>query len=135
MTLVAFVAGERYHELCRNHVLHMRRAGVHNYVLVALDAPSLRWLQSEREPAVDATHLVEGIPEGGADQFGTASFFAINGARYRALLTMLQAGVSVFVLDLDVAVLHNPLDWLGRASTGMDILVQSDASTTILKCR
>ena len=35
--VVTFVAGTRYHHLCRNF-LHLKRADVINYVLVALDA-------------------------------------------------------------------------------------------------
>ena len=99
VAMVTFVAGRRYLALCRNHVQHLRRAGVTNYVLVVLDAASLQWARAEAEPTVDATRLVNGLPADGADKFGSSAFFAVNGARYRALLAMLQAGISLFVLD------------------------------------
>ena len=138
VAVVTFVAGSRYRSLCRNHVMHLRRAGVSNYVLVALDTLSVQWLRGEQEPVIDASHLVRGIPEGGADRFGTSAFFAINGGRYRALIAMLQSGVSLFVLDLDAVVLSNPLTWLGHEgekASSTDLLVQSDArdGTTALE--
>jgi hypothetical protein len=133
IALVTFVAGRRYRSLCLNHIRHLRRAGISNYVLVALDAFSLRRLQADAEPVLDATQLVNGIPEAGADRFGSRAFFAINGARYRALLAMLQAGISLFQLDLDVVVLRDPSEWLARhmagneVGRGVDMLLQSDA--------
>ena len=131
VALVTFIAGQRYLAMCHNHVLHLRSAGVSNYVLVALDSTSLRSLRAEREPVVDATQLISGIPEGGADRFGSSAFFAVNGARYRGLLAMLKTGISLFVLDLDVIVLRDPLPWLVRHAPGglsnLDLLLQSDA--------
>lgn len=126
--MITFVAGVRYRDLCLNHLNHLHRAQVRNHVLVALDVSSLQWLQGSGEPVVDATQLVTGIPIGGSDAFGSAAFFAINGARYRAMLAMLEEGLSVFVLDLDVVVRRNPMPWLAKfISTGFELLVQSDA--------
>ena len=73
----------------------------------------MAWLRSKAVPVVDATRIVgENISTDGADTFGSSTFFAINGARYRALIEMLRTGVSVFVLDLDVVVIQDPLIWL-----------------------
>lgn len=146
IALATFVAGSKYKLLCDNHVAHLRRAGIGYYVLVALDTPTLKRLRSHGEPVVDATQLVgANIPAGGADKFGSAAFFAINGARYRALVAMLEARISLIVLDLDVVVLRDPLPWLvaehGMASGAVitrmgqekssplsfDLLLQSDA--------
>lgn len=130
VAVVTFIAGRKYEALCRNHVLHLRRAAVSNYVLVALDTASLQWLQTEREPVIDAAQLVRGIPEEGADRFGSAGFFAINGARYRALIGMLREGISLLVLDLDVIILQDPTKWLRSSSSSVsnaDMLLQSDA--------
>ena len=49
---------------------------------------------------VDASALVH-LPPDGSDEFGSAAFFSVNGARYGALLTIAEAGYSLFVLDLD----------------------------------
>ena len=106
--VVTFVAGTRYHHLCRNFLLHLKRADVINYVLVALDALSVQWLREQNEPVVDATPIISGTPKVGSDRFGSDVFFVINGARYRTLLTMLASGISLFVLDLDVVVISDP---------------------------
>lgn len=148
-TIVTFVAGTRYRHLCRNHVLHLKRAHVMHYVMVALDALSLKWLREAREPTIDSTHVIRNIPESGSDRFGSFAFFAINGARYRTLLAMLSSGISLFVLDLDAVVLSDPIDWMKQHEEELisshpdssnttelpDILLQSDArdGTTLLE--
>lgn len=127
--VVAFVAGVQYAPLCANFVAHAQRAAVRRLVLVALDSPSLAMARESGLPAVDATRLVS-LPDGGSDAFGSAAFFAINGARYLALLQMLRAGFSLFVLDLDVVLLRDPLAWLaerGPAVAELDLMIQSDA--------
>ena len=127
--LVAFVAGTRYDDLCTNFVAHLRRAGVRRYALVALDNESaVRQLVAAGEPVVDASRLVT-LQAGGSDEFGSANFFAVNGARYRALLAMLREGFSLFVTDLDVVVLRDPLRWLADDATAPSapLLMQSDA--------
>ena len=137
LALVAFVAGTRYRDLLRNFLLHLHRAAVHNYALVSLDIASTKHLEQAGEPVVDASAFVH-LPPDGSDEFGSAAFFAVNGARYGALLTMLEAGYSLFVLDLDVAVLRNPLQWVRELSSATspgqrqpsashDLLIQSDA--------
>ena len=140
LIIVTFVAGTRYRQLCRNHILHLKRAQVANYILAALDASSLQWLRNEHEPVLDATQLVSGIPMSGSDRFGSPAFFAINGARYLALLAMLSSGISLFVLDLDVVVLSDPIKWLARRENSVvseerrpDLLLQSDARDGISK--
>lgn len=128
-TVVAFVAGGGYADLCRNFVQHAEVAGIQYLLLVALDRTSLRALDREGREILDATHLVA-LPEGASDTFGSAAFFAANGARYRVLLEMLRAGYHPFVLDLDVVLLSDPLRWLaeqGSAVQRHELLVQSDA--------
>ena len=128
VALTAFVAGTKYRHLCENHISHLHRVGIDHYVLVALDPSTLQWLNAANQPVIDATHLIEGVSEGGADEFGTSEFFAINGARYRALVTILRAGFSLFVLDLDVVILRDPLPWLKAFRlSDHDMLLQSDA--------
>ena len=137
LALVAFVAGTRYRDLLRNFLLHLHRAAVHNYALVSLDTASTKHLEQAGEPVVDASALVQ-LSVDGSDEFGSAAFFAVNGARYGALLSMLEAGYSLFVLDLDVAVLQDPLQWVRtlssaasldqkEAAASHDLLIQSDA--------
>lgn len=127
LALAAFVAGCGYRELLRNFLAHVHRAALRKYVLVALDAASTQHLSAKGEPVVDASRLVQ-LPPCGSDEFGSAAFFAVNGARYRALYAILQAGFSLFVVDLDVAVLRDPLQWLGgEAGATHDLLIQSDA--------
>eukprot|EP00966_Prymnesium_polylepis_P036167 838989-Prymnesium_polylepis.1 len=109
--VAAFVAGTRYRAMCLNYASHVRRAGIQHHILIALDSSTAGWLRDERMPVLDASRLVS-LPEGGSDQFGSAAFFAINGARYRVLQAVLEAGISMFVLDLDVIVLKDPLHWL-----------------------
>ena len=104
-------------------------AGVRRYALVALDNESaVRQLVAAGEPVVDASRLVT-LQAGGSDEFGSANFFAVNGARYRALLAMLREGFSLFVTDLDVVVLRDPLRWLADDVTAPSapLLMQSDA--------
>ena len=137
LALVAFVAGTRYRDLLRNFLLHLHRAAVHNYALVSLDTASTKHLEQAGEPVVDASALVQ-VSVDGSDEFGSAAFFAVNGARYGALLRMLEAGYSLFVLDLDVVVLRDPLQWVrtlrsaaslgqNEAAASHDLLIQSDA--------
>jgi len=127
--VVAFVAGVKYGDLCANFILHAKRAKLAHLLLVALDAPSLGLVQDSGVAAMDATHLVS-LPAGASDAFGSAAFFAVNGARYFCLLEMLRAGFNLFILDLDVVLLRDPLHWLatdGRALASHEMLVQSDA--------
>ena len=127
--MVTFAAGRRYRALCENHILHLRRAQVQHYALVALDAPSFSWLSAAGEHVVDASKLIGSLPDDGSDAFGSNAFFAINGARYRALLQILEARLSVFVLDLDVVILRDPLQWIHQRmlAGNLDVMLQSDA--------
>lgn len=127
--IVTFVAGGKYGDMCRNFVAHAQRARVEHLLLVAMDSPSLDLVRAFGVPAIDASHLVS-LPAGASDAFGSAAFFAVNGARYFALLEMLRAGFNLFILDLDVVLLRDPIKWLaaeGSALARNDILVQSDA--------
>ena len=128
--IAAFVAGALYQPMCRNYLAHMRQAGVQRHILIALDGVTAQWLLSEGASVMDASQVVK-LPQGGSDEFGSAAFFAINGARYRVLQAVLEAGISIFVLDLDVVVLRDPLEWLeqeGKAlAANRELLLQSDA--------
>ena len=129
MAAVAFVAGVAYSEMCTNFIESAKRAQVERLLLVALDSPSLRQVHESGLAVIDATHLVS-LPEGGSDTFGSAAFFAVNGARYCVLLEMLRAGFNLFILDLDVVLLRDPLAWLANEGAGLlanEMLVQSDA--------
>ena len=55
---------------------------------------------------------------GASDAFGSASFFAVNGARYVVLLAMLRANFDIFVLGAHPP--NRPLRTHSRASANVN---------------
>ncbi|KAL6572682.1 Arabinosyltransferase rra2 [Orobanche minor] len=88
----------------------IKKVGIHNYLVVALDNETFGFCKSNDVP-VYQTDPNEDID----DNIGkTALSHVVSGLKFRILREFLQLGYSVLLSDVDVVYLQNPFDHLYR---------------------
>ncbi|KAL4180536.1 hypothetical protein AMTRI_Chr13g92550 [Amborella trichopoda] len=87
----------------------IKRVGIPNYLVVALDDDTLKYCESKGVPAYkrDPDDKVDSV-------LRTASNHAISGLKFQILREFLQLGYSVLLSDIDIVYLQNPFDHLYR---------------------
>lgn len=114
--------------IANNNVRHMvgvwfsciKKAGVTNYLVVALDDPMADFCRSNQVPFYRKDAVIP------AAQEGTGSNHAISGFKFHVLRDFLELGYSVLLSDVDVVFFQNPFLHLHR---DCDVEAMSDGHT------
>ncbi|KAE8660998.1 G-box-binding factor 1-like [Hibiscus syriacus] len=89
----------------------IKRVGITNYLVVALDDKIAEFCESNDVP------VYKRDPDEGIDTIGrTGGNHAVSGLKFRILREFLQLGYSVLLSDVDIVYLHNPFNYLYRDS-------------------
>ncbi|GAV90582.1 Nucleotid_trans domain-containing protein [Cephalotus follicularis] len=89
----------------------IKRVGITNYLVVALDDQILEFCKSNDVP------VYKRDPNDGIDSIArTGGNHAVSGLKFRILREFLQLGYSVLLSDVDIIYLQNPFDHLYRDS-------------------
>ncbi|CAK7347690.1 unnamed protein product [Dovyalis caffra] len=90
---------------------NIKKAGIHNYLVVALDDHIVDFCKSNDVPVYKRN------PDSGIDSVArTGGNHAVSGLKFRILREFLQLGYSVLLSDVDIIYLQNPFDHLHRDS-------------------
>ncbi|CAN0922059.1 Arabinosyltransferase RRA3 [Linum grandiflorum] len=90
---------------------NIKRVGIKNYVVVALDDHIADFCKSKDVP------VYKRDPDDGVDSVAkTGGNHAVSGLKFRVLREFLQLGYSVLLSDIDIVFLQNPFDHLYRDS-------------------
>ncbi|KAK9942420.1 hypothetical protein M0R45_008087 [Rubus argutus] len=90
---------------------NIKRVGMPNYLVVALDEEIARYCESKDVPVYKRN------PDNGIDSVArTGGNHAVSGLKFRILREFLQLGYSVLLSDVDIVYLQNPFDHLYRDS-------------------
>ena len=120
--LMIATANYAYLDFALSWVSHVRKAGVANFAVVAMDDEILRELQARGVPAFampTPLHAQE-------LRWGSGQFFA-RGRRTVALVRDITAcGVDLLLSDVDVAWLRNPYEFIDKYPL-VDVLVSTDS--------
>lgn len=89
----------------------IKKVGITNYLVVALDDPIEEFCKSNGVP------FYRRDPDEGVDTIGkTGGNHAVSGLKFRILREFLQLGYSVLLSDVDIVYLQNPFNYLYRDS-------------------
>ncbi|KAL6963896.1 Arabinosyltransferase rra3 [Sarracenia purpurea var. burkii] len=89
----------------------IKRVGIPNYLVIALDEDIAKFCQSKDVP------VYKRDPDEGIDSIArTGGNHAVSGLKFRILREFLQLGYSVLLSDVDIVYLQNPFDHLYRDS-------------------
>ncbi|KAM7470738.1 hypothetical protein LguiA_008921 [Lonicera macranthoides] len=89
----------------------IKRVGIPNYLVIALDEEIANFCQSNSVP------FYKRNPDEGIDSVGrTGGNHAVSGLKFRVLREFLQLGYSVLLSDVDIVYLQNPFNYLYRDS-------------------
>lgn len=90
---------------------NIKRVGIPNYLVVALDDDIENFCKSNNVP------VYKRDPDEGIDSVArTGGNHAVSGLKFRILREFLQLGYSVLLSDIDIVYLQNPFDYLYRDS-------------------
>ncbi|KAL9253322.1 Arabinosyltransferase RRA3-like protein [Drosera capensis] len=109
--LIVALANSNVKQMLEVWFTNIKRVGVSNYLVVALDDEIADFCNLNRLP------VYRRDPEEGADSIGkTGTNHAVSGLKFRLLREFLQLGYSVLLLDVDIVYLQSPFDHLYRDS-------------------
>lgn len=94
-----------------------------SFVMIALDDHSAEHFASL---GISTLVLDRKVIEAKHDDGRSRAFKDINRAKYAAVSRMVGWGFHVLVLDVDVAILRNPLPWLKTHGQEYDLMLQTD---------
>ncbi|XP_047950553.1 arabinosyltransferase RRA3 [Salvia hispanica] len=102
---------------------NIKKAGIPNYLVVALDDEILEFCKANDVPVYqrDRDESVDAIGKGGGNH-------AVSGLKFRILREFLQLGYSVLLSDVDIIFMQNPFDHLHRDS---DVESMSDGHNNV----
>lgn len=90
---------------------NIKRVGIPNYLVVALDDEIEKFCNSNEVPVYRRS-----LDEGFDDIARTGGNHAVSGLKFRILREFLQLGYSILLSDVDIVYLQNPFDHLYRDS-------------------
>ncbi|XP_028777056.1 arabinosyltransferase RRA3-like [Neltuma alba] len=109
--LIVAVANSNVMEMLEVWFANIKRVGIPNYLVVALDEETAKFCESSQVP------VYKRDPDENIDSIGrTGSNHAVSGLKFRILREFLQLGYSVLLSDVDIVYLQNPFDHLFRDS-------------------
>nr|CAB3454803.1 unnamed protein product [Digitaria exilis] len=109
--LIVAVANTNVKEMLEMWFTNIKRVGISNYLVVALDDTIENFCKSNDVP------VYRRDPDDGIDNIGkTGGNHAVSGLKFRVLREFLQLGYSVLLSDIDIIFFQNPFDYLYRDS-------------------
>ncbi|NP_001130696.1 Arabinosyltransferase RRA3 [Zea mays] len=109
--LIVALANSNVKEMLEMWFTNIKRAGISNYLVVALDDSIENFCKSNDVP------VYRRDPDDGIDNIGkTGGNHAVSGLKFRILREFLQLGYSVLLSDIDIIFFQNPFDYLYRDS-------------------
>ncbi|KAK4258676.1 hypothetical protein QN277_005099 [Acacia crassicarpa] len=116
--VIVALANANVKEMLEVWFTNIKRVGITNYLVVALDDETSKFCESNQVP------VYKRDPDEGVDTIGrSGGNHAVSGLKFRILREFLQLGYSVLLSDVDIVYLQNPFDHLIRDS---DIESMSD---------
>ncbi|KAK7257926.1 hypothetical protein RIF29_32258 [Crotalaria pallida] len=109
--LIVALANSNVKEMLEVWFTTIKRVGVTNYLVVALDEEIAKYCESNQVP------FYKRDPDEGIDAIGrSGGNHVVSGLKFRILREFLQLGYSVLLSDVDIVYLQNPFDHLYRDS-------------------
>lgn len=109
--LIVALANSNVKEMLEMWSTNIKRVGISNYLVVALDDSIENFCKSNDVP------VYRRDPDDGIDNIGkTGGNHAVSGLKFRILREFLQLGYSVLLSDIDIIFFQNPFDHLYRDS-------------------
>ncbi|XP_039792754.1 arabinosyltransferase RRA3-like isoform X2 [Panicum virgatum] len=109
--LIVALANSNVKEMLEMWFTNIKRAGISNYLVVALDDSIENFCKSNDVP------VYRRDPDDGIDNIGkTGGNHAVSGLKFRVLREFLQLGYSVLLSDIDIIFFQNPFNYLYRDS-------------------
>ncbi|XP_072973195.1 arabinosyltransferase RRA2-like isoform X1 [Typha angustifolia] len=109
--LIVALANSNVKEMLEVWFDNIKRVGIPNYLVVALDDNVESFCKSKQVP------VYRRDPDEGIDSIArTGGNHAVSGLKFRILREFLQLGYSVLLSDIDIVYLQNPFDHLYRDS-------------------
>uniref|UniRef100_A0A0D9X0Y8 Glycosyltransferase n=1 Tax=Leersia perrieri TaxID=77586 RepID=A0A0D9X0Y8_9ORYZ len=107
--LIVALANSNVREMLEMWFTNIKRVGITNYLVVALDDSTETFCKSKDVP------FYRRDPDEGIDNIGKAGGnHAVSGLKFRILREFLQLGYSVLLSDIDIIFFQNPFDHLYR---------------------
>jgi arabinosyltransferase len=121
--LIVALANSNVRESLEMWFTNIKRVGISNYLVVALDDGIESFCKSKDVP------VYRPDPDEGIDSIGkTGGNHAVSGLKFHILRQFLQLGYSVLLSDIDIIFFQNPFDHLYRDS---DVESMSDGHNNI----
>ncbi|XVE94750.1 hypothetical protein REPUB_Repub02eG0035900 [Reevesia pubescens] len=109
--LIVAVANSNVKEMLEVWFSSIKKVGITNYLVIALDDQIVEFCKSNDVP------VYKRDPDEGIDAVGrTGGNHAVSGLKFRILREFLQLGYSVLLSDVDIVYLQNPFNHLYRDS-------------------
>ncbi|KAI4295551.1 hypothetical protein L6164_035588 [Bauhinia variegata] len=109
--LIVALANSNVKDMLEVWFTNIKRVGISNYLVVALDEEITKLCESNQVP------VYKRDPDEGIDSTGrTGGNHVVSGLKFRILREFLQLGYSVLLSDVDIVYLQNPFDYLIRDS-------------------
>ncbi|KAF8013598.1 hypothetical protein BT93_I1451 [Corymbia citriodora subsp. variegata] len=109
--LIVGLANSNVKEMLEVWFSNIKRVGILNYLVVALDEDTAKFCESNSVP------VYKRDPDADVDSVGrTGGNHAVSGLKFRILREFLQLGYSVLLSDVDIVYLQNPFNHLYRDS-------------------
>lgn len=109
--LIVALANSNVREMLEVWFTNIKRVGIPNYLVVALDDNIESFCKSKGVP------VYRRDPDEGIDSIAkTGGNHAVSGLKFRVLREFLQLGYSILLSDIDIIFLRNPFDHLYRDS-------------------
>ncbi len=109
--LIVAVTNSNVKEMLEVWFTNIKKVGIPNYLVVALDEDIAKFCESKDVP------VYKRDPDEGIDSIArTGGNHAVSGLKFRILREFLQLGYSVLLSDVDIVYLQNPFHYLYRDS-------------------
>lgn len=123
--MLSFTTGN-YGDMASNFLYFLKKAGINNNIIVALDDEALAWATSINAPFF--SYLLEGADSPlGNDAYGSDGFRNIVTRRAKLVGSLLRAGFNVLESDVDIVWLKNPFKALFNDKGPYELQIQSDS--------
>lgn len=109
--LIVALANSNVKQMLEVWFTNIKRVGISNYLVVALDEEVAKYCESKDVPVYkrDPDKVIDSVARTGGNH-------AVSGLKFRILREFLQLGYSVLLSDVDIVYLQNPFFYLYRDS-------------------